>query len=203
LWAWTRDAKQVIFEDAAQKLVLDEATKLSTEFTDAIPLIDRGSTRYKIARLSAALAARTFSHGETHDTLLVRACHVEFITAFLRRVYGSPVFGYTDYTEAIKITETLLDPEAIKKHIGETPFPRDVAKQLLHTNKIDLQDLQDWCAWDRQEATALLSFFVRKHALRRDGRSYRKTPRFITLLKALIESDELVDRPNFMPEGEF
>ena len=200
LWTWTRDAEQVVFEDVATQLVLKEATALSNEFTDMIPLIDRGSTRYKLARLAASLAARTFSTGETSDTLLVRVCHVEYIVAMIRRIYNSDVFGYRDYTEAIRITQVLLDPEAIKTKLGQTPFPKDFCKQLLHTQKLDLQDLQDGCAWDRQEALQLLSFFVRKHALQRDGRGYRKTPSFITLLKELIDGNELTDRPSFIPE---
>jgi hypothetical protein len=202
LWAWTRAAKEVAFSEAASVAVLKHATQLSEEFTDAIPLIDRGSTRFKVARLAAALAGRTFSHGDTFDTLLVRTCHVEYIARMVRRVYSGSIFGYKDYTQAIAITQTLLDPDAIRKRINETPYPKDFCEQVLHTQKMDVQDLQDWNGWERQEAMHLLSFMVRKHALRRDGRAYRKTSRFIVLLKDLLEGGGLAERPDFIPDVE-
>lgn len=200
LWAWTREASQVRFSEEAQSACLDVATRLSEEFTDVIPIIDRGSSRYKVARLSAALACRTFS--EEAGDVLVRACHVEYIAELLRDTYGSAAVGYSDYTAAMRITQELVDPAAIKKQIGETPFPGDFVKQMLHTNKIELQDIQDWCSWDRHEATLMMSLLVRKHALRRDGRHYRKTPEFIRLLKKM-STNGFVGRPDFIPEVEF
>jgi hypothetical protein len=159
--------------------------------------------RYKIARLAAALAARTFSTGDNLEVLAVRRCHVDYIVRFLERIYGSPTFGYKDFTEAIRMTQQLVDEKVIRKQVNETPFPRDFARQLLHTDKIDMQDICDWCAWDRVEAQVMLSFLVRKHALMRSGRSYRKTAPFIELLKDLLEGDGLIDRPDFIPEEEF
>jgi hypothetical protein len=118
----------------------------------------------------------------------------------LRRVYGSATFGYTDFTQAILMTKRLVDEKDIKKTLSNAPFPRDLVRQLLHRPQIDMQDIQDWCSWDRGDAQNLLSFLVRKHALQRDSRRYRKTSPFINLLKALLEGDELVDRPDFLPE---
>jgi hypothetical protein len=202
LWTWTRTEGQVVFEDEAQLAALDEATKLSSEFSERIPLIDRGSTRFKIARLAAALAGRTFSHGEDKTTLLVRKCHVEYIAKTLRETYSSSTSGYKDFSDAIATTQELIDPKAIKQRINETPFPRDFCEAIKARNRIELRDLQDWCAWDQQQSQQLLSFLVRKHALRRDGRTYRKTPSFIKLLKDFVVSDDIADRPDFINEIE-
>lgn len=202
LWGWTRPAEKVIFDDKAIVHVLQASTALSEKFSDAIPIFDRGSGRYKLARLSAALACRTFSYGD-RETIVVRDCHVEYIVNLLMRIYGSHTFGYEDYTRAMAITSELIDSDNIVKRIESLPFPADFVKQILHTNKMDLQDIQDWCGWDRMEATQLLSFFVRKHALRRDGRAYRKTPPFIKLLKDTLDGGKLTDRPDFIPESEY
>jgi hypothetical protein len=63
---------------------------------------------------------------------------------------------------------------------------------------IELQDIQDWCAWDRQAAQGLLSVLVRKHALERKQRAYVKTSAFISFLKGL---NDIPDRPDHIPEG--
>jgi hypothetical protein len=200
LWAWTRTPDQVIFEQDASTLVLEEATKLSNEYSDQIPILDRGSARYKLGRLASSLACRTFSTDNNHQNIVVRACHVQYIAQTLRRIYSSHSFGYLDYTSAIKLTQEIVDPDAIKKKINETSFPCDLVNQLLHTSRIELSDLQDWCAWDREQAQGLLSFFVRKRAFQRDGRFYRKTPAFIRLLKDLQDKNEIIDRPSFIDE---
>lgn len=196
LWAWTRD--KVMFDDTAIQRILEASTALCSEFTETIPIVDKGSMRYKLARLSAALAARTFSTSSDYESIVVRTCHIDYVERLLRSVYSSKSFGYKDYTEAIHSTNTLVNEDLIIKHINDSPFPSDLIKHLLHTNKIELQDIQDWCAWDRQSAQGMLSLLVRKHALLREGRSYRKTSPFIALLKDL-EGKE-VKRPDFIEE---
>ncbi len=204
LWAWTRTAEQVKFEDEAKSNILDSATKLCDEYTEVIPIVDRGSMRYKLARLSIALAARTFSTVKDSDgsSILVRKCHVEYISKFLNETYSNPIFGYKDFSESIRVRDTLVDSATISTKITQTPYPKDLIKNLLYTNAIELRDFCDWCAWERNEATQLLSLLVRKHALVRDGRSYRKTSQFIVYLKKLLDSPKLAshDRPRHVEE---
>jgi len=201
VWAWTRNPDQIEIQEDAKKTLLEQATVLCKEFSETIPIVDRGSMRYKLARLSIALACRTHSHKD-HETVIVRKCHVDFIVQFLRRIYSSSVFGYKDYSQAIHLHETLIDPGLIKSNILQTPFPQDLIKQLLYTNDIELRDICDWCGWDRSEAMQLLSLFVRKHALSREKRSYRKTSQFIEFLKNLMNSDDVkvLSRPGFIQE---
>jgi hypothetical protein len=201
LWSWTRTAEQVEFEEAAAAFIMEAATEMCDEFTDVIPIVDRGSMRMKLARLSASLAARTFSHlGSEREGILVRRCHAEYIVAMLRRIYVSNSFGYDGYTAAVRLTQTLGDSKTLKKTINETPFPRDFVKSALHTDRIDLQDVQDWCGWHREDCQKLISVFVRKHALMREGRQYRKTPPFIQLLKEMLNNGCLIDRPDHVEE---
>jgi len=73
------------------------------------------------------------------------------------------------------------------------PYPSDFIKHALKKDKIDCQDLRDWCSYEQNDAMDLLSFLIRKHALRRELRIYRKTPPFIALLKTLLESGKFKD----------
>lgn len=197
LWSWTRKEDQVVFQN--EDLILRYANDLTSKFTDRIPLLDRGSTRYKLARLSAALAARTYST-EDGETLLVRNCHVKFVKEFIEKHYSSPGVGYDDFTASIRLTETLTDEQLIVNQIQSVAFPKDLVENLLYADTFDLTDLCDWCNCDRTDGQAILSLFVRKRAIKRPGRKYCKNPPFIDLLKRLSSEGTLKDRPDFIPE---
>jgi len=193
LWGWTSEAK---FEDDAVAAALSLSSEMSDRFTDAIPIVDRGSMRYKLARLAAAIAVRSFSYDD--GNVLVRKCHIEYVHKLLTEVYSSRSFGYLELTQSLKSQNELSDPVAIRRAIVNTPFPKDFVQNLLSRMYIELQDIQDWCAWDRTAAQSLLSVLVRKHALQRRQRAYIKTSAFISFLKGL---DDIPDRPDHIPEG--
>ncbi len=197
LWAWTRTPDQVKFTDGARESLFKEAQALCLQFNETIPLVDSGSMQYKLARLATALACRTFSHEPKDNQLvLVRKCHVCFIDNFIRVSFASKTFGYGDYSKAMTAATTLLNADEISTRIGQAPFPSDFINQMLNATEIELRDIQDWCSWDRQDALQMLSFLVRKHALRRDGRAYRKSSSFIELLKKM----NVKDRPSYIGE---
>jgi len=201
LWAWTREPDQITFTENAVNAALTEATRLCSIFTEAIPIVDRGSMRFKLLRLATSLACRTFSTND-FETLIVHEAHVKYISNFLEKTYSDTIFGYKDFSAALNMSNTLLDAEILGKRILQTPFPVDFVKQMLYTNQIELRDICDWCGWEKSAATQLLSLLVRKHALQRDGRAYRKSPKFIEFLKNLLTSDEMkmCDRPDFIAE---
>jgi hypothetical protein len=184
-----------VFEEDAKEAVLSFASQMSETFTDAIPVVDRGSMRYKLARLAAAIAARTYSSND-ESQIVVRLCHVEFVYELLTSVYSTKIFGYLEMTNSIKAASTLTDTETIRKAILSTPFPKDFVTNLLGRQYIELQDLQDWCSWDRNQAQSLLSVFVRKHAFIRRNRAYTKSSAFITYLKTL----DVPNRPDYITE---
>jgi hypothetical protein len=200
MWAWTLRADEVRFDDDATKAILDHTANLCTKYTEAVPLVDRGSMRLKLARLSAALAVRTFSCFE--GKLRVRKCHVDYIVEFIDRVYSDPLFGYADFSAAYQASRQMRSGDDIRKRMLATPFPGDFIEAMLHTTNIELRDICDWCGWEKGEALELLSFLVRKRALFRDGRAYKKNAQFIAMLKALQISDDLkkVERPDYVRE---
>lgn len=194
LWGWT--TPRTILEPEAKDRILQAASDLSAEFSDAIPIVDRGSMRYKLARLAAALAVRTYS-ADQDNNCIVRLCHVEFIVELLRNTYNSPSFGYKEFTQSVRTQETIRDPEILRAAIINTPFPKDFVHSLMSKIVIELQDIQDWCGWDRTLAQSLISTLVRKHAIERRGRAYIKTSPFINWLKTL----DVPERPAHIPEN--
>ena len=203
MWGWTRTREQVKYDADAENLILSEANKLCEEFSDAIPLIDRGSMRYKLARLAASLAIRLFSCSEDYEMVEVHYAHVEYITKFLRDCYNSPTFGYAGFSKAQSLLTTLLDPGSLQASILSTPYPKDFCRSILAQDNIEVQDLADWSESDLQGGQRMLSLFVRKHALVRRGRAYRKSSLFIDLLKSMVDDDNLPDEPKPVAKDKF
>lgn len=184
LWAWTRSPDQIKFDDDALDACLKRAVDLCSTFSEALPLCDRGTMRYKLARLAISLAVMTFStEGEEYDTVVVRKCHVDFVSNFIKKLYGDKVFGYLDFSKAMEFANSIIDPHIIRKNLLSQKFPSDLVDHLLHSDDVQAIDLCDWCDLSRDDAQSLLSTLVRKHALYREKRWYRKTPEFIQLLK--------------------
>lgn len=200
LWAWTRAENEVHFMPDAEAACLDEANRLCDKYTEAVPIVDRGSMRYKIARLAASIACRTFSASEDMQTVIVRACHVQYISRTLDQHYASDALGYAEFTTAARLGESLQDEQVLRKQLRDAPFAKDLCKQLQHTTSIELSDLQDWCGWGLAESKQLLSLLVRKHALTRDGRAYRKSAAFIKLLRDMLDKDEFVVMPDHVKQ---
>lgn len=197
MWAWTRKPDEVAFTDEAASAVIEYATRMCDKFTDRVPLVDKGSMRFKLARLSAGLAARLFS---TPDgvVLHVEAKHVKHVADFIDRTYSDPTFGYDDFSRALKSIENLADAELVTQHLLKTPpFPSDFINKLLQTDDVSFTDVADWCGWGREDTMRMISFLVRKNAFMRTDRTYKKTPGFIALLKEIRDSGKAAgaDRP--------
>lgn len=202
LWTWTRKPDQIRFTREAELAAMDAANELCHKFTDAMPLLDKGTTKLKIARLAAALAARLFSHDKTDPSVLViEKEHVKFIAEWLDRVYSDSTFGYEEYSRARHFATSMIDPDVVKRTIRTLKHPSDFCDLILHTDKISRTDIEDWCECDSTDAQKLLSFFVRKHAIYRSGRDYVKTIGFIDLLKnardAMPKSSEVDHQERF------
>lgn len=184
LWAWTRRPDQVQFTREAEVLCFEGGSDLCSKFSDAMPLIDRGTTGIKVARLAAALAARLFSHPDGDpESLLVHIEHVRFILRFIDRLYSDPIMGYADFSRAQEFATKMLDEEVVGKNIRASKYPREFIEHLLHTDSFSVQDVMDWCEVNEDEGQRLVSLFVRKHAIYRVKRDYVKTPAFIEFLK--------------------
>ena len=187
LWSWTRKEEQIQFEIGAIEQCLASAIKLCDIFSEEIPLVDRATVRFKIARLAVALAARTFSSDESLETIVVRQCHIEYIEYFLIKVYSSNSFGYDNYTKAIEFQNEVVDLDEVTKRIIETLHPKDLIDHLLNNTHLSPVDFSDWTELDRDGTRGLISFLVRKHALKRDKMVYHKTIGFIDLLRKIRE----------------
>lgn len=196
LWAWC--VKNTIFED--QNYLLARSKEFGRKYTDDVPLYDRGGGRYKIARLAAALACRTYSSNEDGTAVVIRKCHVDYICDFLQKIYDSDALGYKSYSEHRELLNNLQDEEKILAEINSFAHPRSMATSILTTENLTNNFMLTAVNCDNQEATRILSMLLRNHAVskaKKDG-MYFKTPAFIKFLKDSLANNEIVDRPEYI-----
>ena len=85
-WCWS-DQAEIRFTDKAVKTLLEEATNLyNSFFTESIPLVSI-DMKWKLARLSSALAYLTLSTDD-FKTVIVTEKHVEEVVNFLKDEYS-------------------------------------------------------------------------------------------------------------------
>lgn len=183
LWAWTLPEDRIAFDDGVEAATIACATDMCKRYDESFPLVDRGTMRFKFARLAASLAARTFSNVNGH--LLIRRCHVDWVRNYVDRMYSDSSFGYADFSRAMRLTNEVIDPKEVMQELADTKHPLDLIRQLLHRDSITVLDITDWSEMDFDDARSLMSLLVRKHCLVREKREYVKTPGFIDLLKTL------------------
>jgi hypothetical protein len=186
LWAWTRSRQQVLFTTECEEYLRDATISLCGLFVDDVPIIDRGSTRHKLARLATAIAARTFSCTENYDGLVVDERHARYAHQFISDHYSSKANGYFDYSNWVRSRGKMLSGEEIILQLAASPHSRDLVGHLLNTNSIEQQDFCDWCGWDRLEALPLVScsflqnFIVRSESTLKRSSSHCQNLRRVT-----------------------
>lgn len=97
LWAWSRGRDTVQFQRDAVQACFDFAIQMGERYTSSLPLVMAENQRVKLARISVAVAARLYSTDDG-ENLIVTAEHVGVARDLLNLFYGSPSFGYSQYS---------------------------------------------------------------------------------------------------------
>lgn len=92
-WVWSLTRNDVLISEAAQKAVVKAAMDMGERYISDPPLIQAENVRFKLLRIAAALAARTFS-ANSKGKLLVKAEHVRDAVKFLDIIYNEDAMGY-------------------------------------------------------------------------------------------------------------
>lgn len=92
-WVWSLTRNDVLISEAAQKTVVKAAMDMGERYISDPPLIQSENVRFKLLRIAAALAARTFS-ANSKGKLLVKAEHVRDAVKFLDTIYAEDAMGY-------------------------------------------------------------------------------------------------------------
>lgn len=184
LKAWK--CESVTFENT--QYVLDCAKRLSAVFGDGPPVLGSNSAHIKVAKLSAALAARTASYEE--DTLIVRNCHVDYIEQFLMRIYTSPSSRLDVKSKAVRDSHKLRNKDELKRFLLQLSNGKSITDVIHDTDELSSSVVKEVCG-DFMTGSVLFSKLLQSNALIRiRGDCYVKTVEFMELLKSLQFPDD-------------
>ena len=92
-WAWSLTRNDVFISEAAQRQVIKSAVAMGERYISDPPLIQSENVRFKILRVAAAIAARTYSVTK-RGKLSVNAEHIRDAVRFLDMIYEEDAMGY-------------------------------------------------------------------------------------------------------------
>jgi hypothetical protein len=166
MWAWTRTADQVVFRAATERAIFDAANEMGRLYMEEPPLVQAANIRIKLARLAAAIAARTFSTNAKCEQVIVLPEHVEAAVKFTNKLYGMETFGYRERSkEALADrTEAQKNKGEMKKYLIQRPL---LAKFLRGTGKFRRQDVEEIMSITREEANAIISTLYENRMVRK------------------------------------
>jgi 5S rRNA maturation endonuclease (ribonuclease M5) len=201
LWIWSRQADQVKFTPEAEAHVFQCAIKLGNKYQSSIPLVEHAEQRIKLARLSVAIAGRTFSTPDGIN-LIIQKEHVQFIYEFLDRVYSKPVMGY-DIMAMSDQRKSYSTPEQRKKIEDEFikfPDATFMTGLLLNETVFQRRAFLEQVGCSPEEGAVLFRWMSQNRLIRHTPEGYVKQPIFTQILKGLKLVDEIdanIDKPKF------
>ena len=176
LKAWK--CEDIEFEDIAHILLTSRS--LVGIFGDGTPILDNNTSHLKLAKLSAALAART--HSYIDGVLFVRKCHVELIAKFLTRIYSSSGARLDEKSKAVRCSSMLRDKDGLLAYIKGINNAANITLKLSEIDEISGRFVQDLCG-DFYVGTTLFARLIQSNAITRiKGDRYSKTSEFNKLL---------------------
>jgi hypothetical protein len=189
LWAWSRKATNVKFQEGAERLILYYSIEMSKKYTPNFPLVLGSTIRLKLARLSIALAARLFSYDKEHNdpnTIYVTENHISYIYEFLNRIYNKPSFGYGEYSEYFRTSEDTTKKEKNDIFDDMQRIAHDLRSfiiNLLTNPRITAVEIQDFARCDKDRANKLRTKLVSSGFLIKKQGFYVKSDLFRKALK--------------------
>lgn len=179
MWAWSRKPEQVKFTEEAVALILKKATEMGRQYSAKIPIVEAADQRLKIARLAVSCAACVFST-EDGETVLVKEEHVEYVVAFMNRLYATKAFGYDKLSELEAANSDSSDANLTKLRSGFLLLPlqdfNEMVKILHQLPYFSRNSLEDYTGLPRDDLKLLLKFLTNNHLVERIRSDYRRLP---------------------------
>jgi hypothetical protein len=186
-WCWSNTAKVEFTSEAAQK-ILSSATDLYQRFfSDSVPLTSI-DVKWKLARLSAALAFMTIS-SEDYKTVTVTEEHVDTVVAFIEREYSDSSLNTLAQEDKYEVITQLDVNIFITNVVYRTGIDRDkvveILKFIVLQGRVTKDQLKSkFGLADNSQLRPLLGE-LESEKLLRGGRGYYPTPKLIEAYKIL------------------
>lgn len=188
-WAWSLTRNDIVFSDKAAQGAVSAALDLGGRYKSDPPLIQSENVRFKVLRIAAAIAARTFSIDRS-GRLLVNEEHVRDAVRFLDMIYEQEAMGYARASrKAIAIEE-----KAREKKVLTLAYLREHEDDVLQTlkmvggNTFKSRDFEDFGGMSKTESSATVKQLLKYRMVFLKSRGeIGMSP---TLLEAIRELEE-------------
>jgi hypothetical protein len=190
-WVWNLKPEQIKFMPDAVERIFYHVKELSETFTEGIPVIKIEDLRYKLARIAASIAARTFNSHDGGKTLTIEARHADAAALFLTTIYSTKVCGLREKSQSelrrTRMENVNRDEARIKLHAliqhDEMKTFRDIMLENPTFGKADIMEMMGWIP---QRTSEVLKELVRLRLVRRlkDYKGYAKTEPFVDILRS-------------------
>jgi|GEM_PF-2987080 len=192
LWAWTRSVEQVVFTKDAEMLILKKANMMGLKYSPKIPLVEPADQRLKLARLSAAVAARVFSSSDDYETLVIKKEHVEYAHEYLEEIYSAPALAYAQYSG--KNRPVIVNADHFDTLFGALKlFPewKILANYILDGMYFTPKKITEVMGYEKDTLNEVTKFFIRESIVKSTSRGYRVTEMGIDFLKRCLAEERI------------
>lgn len=194
-WAWSRREDQVKFTALAEKATITAAIDLGHRYLPDPPLVQGENIRMKIARIAAAIAARTFSCDDACEVVIVKKAHVEAAVEFLDWVYGVDTMGYLRMSNLIRRDreDAQKNKPRVIKFLKDNPSLIEALRAVMYADSFRPRDFEEFGGGDIDPNQAVKELLKMKmlRRLTKEGQGGRISlePAMIEVLKVLEDRD--------------
>lgn len=161
-WAWSLTRNDVIISDAAARAAVESAMEIGERYISDPPLIQSENVRFKILRIAAAIAARTFSVTD-RGKLKVNKEHVTDAIRFLDMIYNEDSLGYARASRRhLESQKRASEKRNIcKSYLKEHPDDVLLTLRMVGGNNFRTRDFVDFGGMDASEAKAVTNTLLK------------------------------------------
>ncbi len=196
LWAWSLKPEDIHFTDSAVREARQIAEGIGLEYVADPPLIQSENFRFKLYRIAAAIAARTF-HIEWVEKdkmrLVINADHIKDAKRFLDRIYG-PKSGM-GYAAASK---RVIDAQQLAKRNKDNARnyllnnPDDVwaaLKSVMKDPKFRQRDFEEFGGMTRDKSLVAVTTLMNMGMIHRLSQGYIRLDRQLVGVLTRLEEE--------------
>jgi len=192
-WCWSGHA-EVRFTDEVIIYLLDQATRLYEEFhSPSIPIVDV-NMKWKLARLSAALAYLTLSTNQDFTEVVVTRDHVEEVVNLIRNQYVEAGLNALSKHEAYDVISKEEAADLIARVAISSGCSLEQAVAILRWIPIQggftrSQLMEAFNLAEKNQLRPLLATMQNTGLVKSSGRGFTPLPKLVQMYKLLEESE--------------
>lgn len=189
LWAWSRTPDQIVFTDDATSAILRLVPVFAERYSPSIPLVQKENFGEKLAKVAAAVAARTFSASPDGETLRVTKDAVAYAAGFFQRLYNASNMAYDAYSTMERLTESMASEGQAASFFESfnERVPR-IIEAMMTRRSFTVADLQMIFDLDPVTARETLQKLLELRVLKPQGNRYVKTSAAIKWFKSTYKA---------------